>query len=713
MEKVLEGFLQRNLPGFADRFEFEITGGGAQGYSVCRKGQMLHVKANSAVNAAAAVYSYLKTYCNVQLSWCGNREIKLASLPLMPENETICEEYPQKYRVYMNYCTLGYSMCWWDFERWEKEIDFMAMNGVNMPLSVVGSEAVWYETLLEFGFTKKEALSTISGPAFWPWQMMTNIEGYMPPEDEKYVYERLELGRKILARYVEYGMIPIQQGFSGHVPVLLADKFPQANILKKSSWCGFQQTAQLDPLDPLFKKMGTVYLNKLKELMGFHHYVACDPFHEGAPPKPWKRYLKSVGKAIDSLYKDFDSDSVWVMQAWSLRKHIATAVPKNRLIILDINSRRTAAKASKNMWGYPVIAGMLHNFGGKNAMQGKLKEHCKNPYYQLKKAGANVVGSGLFMEGIDQNPAVYELQFSLLTKARPVDFDSWLNDYIKRRYGGFSPVLKEAWLLLCETCYSSFGYEENAVGSSVASRPCLLPATTGPCCFARLYYDVKKLEKAARIFLSAAEEYAGSDGYQYDLCDIFRQVLSNRFHSGQIEYNQAFKKKNPEKTAAIAASQLMILKDMDDLLAHRSEFCLSKWLESAHRLASDDDEKKYFDYNARTLITLWGDVNAKVPYLYDYSWREWSGMVGDYYYTRWKMFYEECERCLKQGVKLETVNGTSDKNRMKARDCEFGERLYSFESEWAKQYCEYEYPQDSNVIPLANKLAEKYSIGKI
>ncbi len=96
----------------------------------------------------------------------------------------------QKYRVYMNYCTLDYSMCWWDFKRWEKEIDFMAMNGINMPLAVIGSEAVLYETLLEFGFSKSEALSEISEPAFWAWHLMTNIMGYMPPKDEKYVYEK-------------------------------------------------------------------------------------------------------------------------------------------------------------------------------------------------------------------------------------------------------------------------------------------------------------------------------------------------------------------------------------------------------------------------------------------------------------------------------------------------------------------------------------------
>ena len=87
-------------------------------------------------------------------------------------------------------------MCWWNFARWEKEIDFMAMNGINMPLTPIGSEAVWYETLQEFNFTKKEALSFISGPAFWAWQLMTNIDSYISPKSESMFITALSLAKK-------------------------------------------------------------------------------------------------------------------------------------------------------------------------------------------------------------------------------------------------------------------------------------------------------------------------------------------------------------------------------------------------------------------------------------------------------------------------------------------------------------------------------------
>jgi hypothetical protein len=32
---------------------------------------------------------------------------------------------------------------WWDWRRWEKEIDWMALQGINLPLAFTGQEAVW------------------------------------------------------------------------------------------------------------------------------------------------------------------------------------------------------------------------------------------------------------------------------------------------------------------------------------------------------------------------------------------------------------------------------------------------------------------------------------------------------------------------------------------------------------------------------------------
>lgn len=707
MDNVIAGFLERNLFDVKDNINVAITDAEQDSYCITAENGTLYVKANNYISACMGIYDYLKKYCGVQLSWCGNRAINITELTMF--DGVFSREIEQKFRVYMNYCTLDYSMCWWDFSRWEKEIDFMAMNGINMPLAVIGSEAVLYETLLEYGFSEREALDSISGPAFWAWQLMTNIEGYIPPKDKSYVYRRAELGKKILERYIEFGMQPIQQGFSGHVPMPFKSKFPDAKILEQRGWCGFPKTAQLDPLDTLFLDFGKSYLNNLERIFGNYHYLACDPFHEGTPPKRWSWYLKAVGKTINHMYESFDSNSVWVMQTWSMRKHIVKAVPKERLLLLDINSEKTLS--NKNLWGYPVVAGMLHNFGGKNAMQGKLKLHCSNRYLKLKSNGANVVGTGMFMEGIEQNPVIYDLQLELLTSSKQIDCSEWLDDYIRRRYGKYSETFRKVWDILLETCYSSSNdYQENEVGSALAARPQLMPIRTGPCCYTKIYYDTKLFEKAVSLFKSVSDEFGESDGYQYDLCDLVRQALSNRFYTNQSDFADAYSRKDIEALKILSEKQLNLLQDMDRFLANRSEFSLSRWIEDSHRLAGDEQEKKYFDFNARTLITLWGDVYGE-NMLYDYSWREWSGLIGEFYFVRWKMFYDEVISQLEKGRHVDvlcTADFVKRKNYIKS---DFGKRLNDFENKWINTYSEYPYPSDKNVVSDAQMLIKKWNIG--
>ena len=708
MNNVINGFLERNLPKFKDSIDVFIDSADIDEYCVTFCDGKLTVKATSVIAACMGIYDYLKNYCGVQLSWCSNNKVEIEALT--PFNGEFKKTVKQKYRVYMNYCTLDYSMCWWDFDRWEKEIDFMAMNGINMPLAVVGTEAVWFETLLEFGYSEEEALSTISGPAFWAWQLMTNIEGYCPPKDKKYVYERLELGRRILKRYVEFGMQPIQQGFSGHVPLTMKRKFRRSKIYLQHGWCHYPKTAQIDPLDPLFRKFGMTYLKKMEKLFGNYHYIACDPFHEGIPPKLTKKYLSGVGKTINDLYFDFDKDSVWVMQAWTMREDIVRAVPKDRLLLLDLDSDR-ATKKNGYLWGYNIVAGMLHNFGGKNAMQGQLLKHCENRYLAFEKVGANVVGSGMFMEGIEQNPVIYDLQFEVLTADKEIDINDWLNSYIKRRYKTYLPEMREVWNILLETCYKRDGYEENRVGSALASRPELLPVMTGPCCYAKIFYDTEKFEKAVYKMSQLAPELCNIDAFQYDLCDMLRQALSNRFYTQQINVKKAYEEKDTIKFKYLASKQLELLNDIDFLLSHRSEMTLSRWINASRNLATDEEEKKYFDFNARLLITSWGDIRSNTSQLYDYAWKEWSGLIKEYYYVRWDMFYREVINSMEKGRRFKQKKGDNYVSRINYNRYPFGKKLNEFELDWPNRYCDYPVAENKDVVPTAKELVDKWKIG--
>ena len=347
--------IERVTPGYGEQFKLELIEpeDGQDVYEIDAEDGKVVLRGNNTVAIATAYNQYLKYTCNAHVSWLGDQLDLPEQLPMpQPARNTI----NGKYRVYMNYCTVSYSAAWWDWERWQREIDFMAMNSINMPLSVVGLEAVWYNTLLKHRFTDEEARSFLAGPGHAAWQWMQNLQSYGGPLPKSWIDKHAALGKRIIDRELELGMTPIQQGFSGYVPRELKDKYPDVNIKLQGRWCGFTGAAQLDPTDSLFSVIGRDFLEEEKKLFGAHGFYAADPFHESAPPVDTPEYLQAVGRSIHNLFQDFDPDATWVMQAWSIRKDIATAVPQDKLLILDLNgSKYKQNEACRN--STPTCAG--------------------------------------------------------------------------------------------------------------------------------------------------------------------------------------------------------------------------------------------------------------------------------------------------------------------------------------------------------------------
>ncbi|MBQ2903623.1 MAG: alpha-N-acetylglucosaminidase C-terminal domain-containing protein [Clostridia bacterium] len=695
----MKNLILRNTPEIADAFELRNIESvdGKNTYEVfCENGKII-ICGDCKISQAMGYYAYLKAYCGVNLSHCGNTEISVSSAPLFEGK--ISRVIPQKKRAYMNYCTLGYSFTFWKWDRWEKEIDFMAMNGINMPLSVVGSEAVWYYTMRDFTYSETGALSFLSGPGFWPWQLMTNITGYFSLTDVKYIESRLELGKKIIEREVELGMTPIQQGFAGTVPSTITKLFNKVRLRMVPSWCNFPITYQLDPTDPVFKKFGTALLEKQRQLFGAYHYYACDPFHENAPAVKTKDYLWKVGRAIDTLYKEFDKDSVWVMQSWSLREQIVKAVPKERLLILDLDG--TKYKENDNFWGYDFILGNIHNFGDRNSLHGSIKALADNPYTSLNCD--NCVGTGLFMEGIFQNPLYYDLAFQMLTEDSSVNLDDWLRDYAFRRYGSKEKCLVDAMKLLSETCYG-----ENCTGRETGSVICARPATelhhTAPNDFRELRYDNKSLFKAAQLLLSA--ENATKDGYAFDVCDVTRQTMSNYVSNLYDKVMYGFNNRDVSIFERSSNAFLKICDELDALLQTRPELTLHRHLKEAGELAFSEKDKQNFELNLLTQITLWGPVNNTVNY--DYAWKEWGGLIKTYYSKRWQSFFERLAYEFPKRRKFSTTTRKQHCERNIYRGNQFYKNYAEFEKKWLSTVNP-DAPSEENTVEAARHMIEKYS----
>lgn len=642
--EAVYSLIERVTPGYSDQFVLELIESheGKDTFEICSEDNRIKLRGNNPVALATAYNQYLKYTCNAHVSWLGNHLDLPERLPL--PRETVRQTINGKYRVYMNYCTLSYSAAWWDWERWQREIDYMAMNSVNMPLAAVGLEAVWYYTLLQHGFTDEEARTFLAGPAHFAWQWMQNLQSYGGPLPKSWIDKHIRLAQQIISREVELGMMPIQQGFSGYVPRELAEKYPDAGIRQQPSWCGFEGVAQLDPTDSLFQIIGRDFLEQQKRLYGAYGYYAADPFHESRPPVDTPEYLSSVGQSIHNLFQDFDSSAVWVMQAWSLREPIVKAVPKEDLLILDLNGGRSQQENA--FWGYPFVAGNLHNFGGRINMHGDLKLLATNQYASAMAKSPNICGSGLFMESIEQNPLYYELAFEMPLHQGKVDLQDWLKKYAQRRYGLSCEHACRALLCLLDGPYRP-GTNGTERSSIIAARPAVRVKKSGPNAGLGIPYSPWLVIQAQALMLEDCEQLKSSDSYRFDLVDIQRQMMTNLGQAIHQKAADAFLAKDSVAFALHSGRFLELLSDVDRLLRTRTEYNFDRWLTDARSWGDTDEEKNLFERNATALVTIWGGDGD--PQIFDYSWREWSGLIGGYYLKRWEKFYGMLNDSLKAG----------------------------------------------------------------
>jgi alpha-N-acetylglucosaminidase len=196
----------RVLPGRAGSFAFERIEPeeGRDVFEVESRGDRIVIRGPSAVAMASGLNWYLKTVCHCQVSVNGDQLALPAMLPAVPEKIRRRTPYPLRY--FFNYCTFSYTMAWWDWARWERMIDWLALNGVNLPLAVTGQEAVWVEVLKALGLGEKEIRDFLVGPEYLPWGWMGNIDGLGGPLPQSWIDGHRDLERTILARERELGM---------------------------------------------------------------------------------------------------------------------------------------------------------------------------------------------------------------------------------------------------------------------------------------------------------------------------------------------------------------------------------------------------------------------------------------------------------------------------------------------------------------------------
>ena len=669
----------RIAPQHAASFVFEtLDAGGSDRFELSTKNGKVVVAGNNVNSIAVGINYYLKYYCNTDVSWYANDAVVMPeTLPAVEGKISIdarCEN-----RFFLNYCTFGYTMPWWEWRDWERLIDWMALNGVTLPLAITGQEAIWYNVWTSLGMTDEQVRGYFTGPAHLPWHRMSNIDEWQGPLPQSWLKGQAELQKQIVARERELGMSPVLPAFAGHVPEALIELYPKAKISQLHQWGGFTKDYAcffLDPMDPLFTKIQKLYLEEQTAMYGTDHIYGIDIFNELVPPSWEPEYLAGVGKRVYSSLKAVDKKATWLQMGWLFYfmrgnwtneriEAYLTATPLDKQIMLDYWAEFMEVwQLTESFFGTPFVWCYLGNFGGNTYLNGEIDKVNERVETSFAKAGKNFVGLGSTLEGFDLNPFMYEYIFE---KAWNYDthknVDKWTDALAARRTGADTPEARKAWQILIDSVYMNPNFGHNS--PHIINRPRELGSFKWN---AATLKDNRILLEAIDLLIATGSTTPANS---FDVVNMTREFMNNTFAALYNDFEEACKAKDVAAMTAAEARCKELITDIDVLLQTSSSFLLGKWIADARAMGVDEAEKDYFEQNARCLLTTWGDKDMG---LNDYAARTWAGLMGSFYGERWNMFFADVKRALVQ-----------DKEFDKEAFEEYRKAVTSFEKKWWEQ----------------------------
>lgn len=646
-----KGVIQRLIGDRANEIEFQTipAENGFDSFEITAKNGKLHIGGSSTVAICYGFNTYLKEACHSMVTWSG-RNLNIPAI--WPEYEKK-QSSPYKYRYYLNVCTFGYTTPYWDWTRWENELDWMALHGINMPLASVASEAIAEKVWMKLGLKKNEIREFFTAPAYLPWHRMGNLNSWDGPFSDAWQEGQLKLQHQIISRMRELGFEPIAPAFAGFVPEAFMEKYPELKV-KRLKWGGFPEKNNafvLPPDSPFFEKIGSMFIQEWEKEFGKNTYYLSDSFNEMELPIPENdkegkyKLLEGYGESIYKSIVAGNPDAVWVTQGWTFGyqhkfwdkpslQALLRKVPDDKMVIIDLANdypkwiwhTDLTWKVHEGFYGKNWIYCYTPNFGGKTPLTGELEMYASNSVDALRSPYRNkLIGFGWAPEGIENNEVIYELLADMSWSEQKIELDKWLAGYCNGRYGGYPPKMQKAWTLLRQSAYSSlYSYTR------------FLWQTVVPDQRRKSFIDTgDKFMIAVESFLECSDELKNSELYRNDAIEFSALYLSAK---ADIYYKSALKadslgQKNLTKESLKKAVDLLL--NIDRLLASHPSYRLETWVDYARKQGTTIVEKQKYEANAKRLITTWGGFQA------DYSARIWSGLIKDYYIPRISMHLKD------------------------------------------------------------------------
>lgn len=528
-------------------------------------------------------------------------------------------------RIAYNYCTLSYTFAYYSDDEWVKEIDRLHSAGYNVALVTDGTFKVWQMTLRDLGYSDEEILAFMPDECARAWWLMDNLAGEGGPLDQATINEDGERGRFICAKMREKGIEPILQGYFGMMPIGHKTAIPQGK------WSCYERPPMLAPTSEEFAEVAKVWYRNLEAVYGFKpKYLSGDLFHEGGIIEGID--VTAATRAVQAAQQKAFPGVTWVVQAWQSNPipAVRAGLDPRFTLIEALVKDMSAFAADDSVCGLdfgelPWVWCEVLNFGGNHGLYGNLKTFSRLGRAAKGIGSKTFRGYGSLSEGFFTNPICYALFEEMMM--RPVgsemtdaELETWIENWVARRYGVRDKRLVQAWKILAETVYACPRSQEGTVENVMCAAPSWTAdnvSSWGP--KGGLYYDAQKVRKAALLLKEVPEAHD-------DYAEVLRQCLADYARSLVPRLSvDASERRNFLQAIDTEAQLLMTL----------PQYRLSTYEAQARRRVGERGAAAF-----RRMVTTWADRRYGTTTLADYANREYAELLRDYYKPRWKSFFE-------------------------------------------------------------------------
>ncbi|MBP3321123.1 MAG: alpha-N-acetylglucosaminidase C-terminal domain-containing protein [Clostridia bacterium] len=672
--KALEGLITRILgEKYISWFSFEIDREhkGDNYFELNYVDGKIAVKADCGVSAAMGLNWYLKYYCKVQVA----QQTKQVKMPekVVPLNTSIRQSTPYEVRYAYNYCTLSYTMPFFSYEKWQRELDYLMLSGVNLILDLTGTEALWVSYLQKLGFTVDEAKDYVCGYCYKAWWLMGNLEGYCGPVADSWVIDTLEMAR-VNQRYMTVmGAQPALQTFVGAMPEAfgsIADAHLKAagfeNVAEymapQGLWAGgFVRPNVLKTTFPGYSYLAKMFYDTQDELYGqVTDYYCGDVCHEGGIIPADLSKPEMSAKILNELLSA-DEKAVWILQGWWSNPIKAVLdgfgdKKVDHIMILDLASLAKPKWTDTTTWdgaefgGTPWVYCNLENYGGRPGMHGKLQKMTEL-MDEVRIKAKFLKGIGITPEGTNVNPVVFDLFWEMAWRDSVPDINFWLAEYITRRYGKLTDNALFAWKLFAKTVYGVDSYDGTSKNNVINDDACLsMTFCSGP--YFKIGYSRTVFEEGVLMLMEDYDKLCGAEGYIYDVVDLLRMVLTIATDDYFEVLRRAYAARHAQHFGRYSDRFIKAMELIGELCLYNKDEMLGNWIGNAYDWAKDERTGYYapfdmdiMEYNARILISDWGSSPIT-----NYGNRQYSGLMEDYYIRMWSELLDQVNYAFRKNL---------------------------------------------------------------